>query len=37
MEDEINRDEERITELERQLEALDAEAARNSVPFEWRQ
>jgi chromosome segregation ATPase len=37
IEDEINKDEERIKDLEKQLEALDAEAARNAVPFEWRQ
>ncbi|GAM11596.1 hypothetical protein OR1_03912 [Geobacter sp. OR-1] len=36
MENEINQDEERIKELEKNLEALDVEAARNAVPFEWR-
>jgi hypothetical protein len=36
LEDEIGRDEERIKELERQLESLDGEAARNAVPLEWR-
>jgi hypothetical protein len=37
IEDEINKDEERIKDLEKKLEALDSEAARNAVPFEWRQ
>lgn len=36
MEDEIARDEERVRELERQLEQLDVEAAKSAVPFEWR-
>jgi len=33
---EIGRDEEQIKDIENQLESLDAEAARNAVPFEWR-
>jgi len=36
MEGEIARDEERIRDLEKQLEALDLEAARNAVPLDWR-
>lgn len=36
VEGEIAKDETRIKELEKQLEALDVEAARNAVPLDWR-
>lgn len=35
--EEIERDEARLKELDQQLQALDAEAAKVGVPLEWRQ
>jgi hypothetical protein len=36
IENEVAADETRITELEKQLEQLDVEAAQSAVPLEWR-
>ncbi|MGD0844567.1 MAG: hypothetical protein ABSA06_09405 [Geobacteraceae bacterium] len=34
---EIERDEARVTELQKQLDDLDTKAAKAAVPLEWRQ
>lgn len=37
IEDDIRSDEEKIKDLEKQLDMLDVEASRSAVPMEWRQ